>query len=160
MPSCLAKSTNNIIFNNNKKASEEDEETQYYALKTVLANKKPNKEQLERLGVGNTVEDRRRSSTKIAPTVTDPILHDEIKHATQQLTAQMTIVEQRLKRLQARKVALWGRTRKRENRPWNYCVVTEMDVSRLFKKCICKRRCPIKKWRNTEEMAGRMRQRA
>jgi hypothetical protein len=93
--------------NNSKKAkiSEEEELSQYYALNKVLASNRPrpNPQQLARLGVTYIIRYNRRPKT--APTITNPILQDEIRHNAERLTERIDIVEQKIKRLQARKVS-------------------------------------------------------
>jgi hypothetical protein len=86
----------------NIKATEEEETAHYSALKKVLTSKRPNAKQLARLGQGNT---RKPRGYPPAQSITDPTLKDEVKHGEEQLTVWMTTVEQRLKRLQARKLS-------------------------------------------------------
>ena len=87
---------------NSKKPSEEEEEQHFRVLRNVLMTKALMPKQIGRLGRNNIL--KRNRSVKL-PLITDKILKDEIAYAKNQLQEWMKTIEQRLQRVQARKVS-------------------------------------------------------
>lgn len=80
--------------------SQDEELQQFQSLKLVWVTKRPSRDQMERIGTKNCLK---RFTRRPAPTLTDPILKDEVQYAQDDLKIWMESMDEKRKRHEARK---------------------------------------------------------